>query len=662
MKKLGMAVKIGFGFGVVIVLLVVVSGVSWHGISDTADGFSRYRELARESNGAGNFQATMMQVRMNVMKFRDNGSDENVIGFHDVFNKAVTIAKEARTNAQDHESIKQIDMALDGLSHYKKGFTRIVEIHKKSDQIYSEVLAKTGSAMERGLTEIMRSANNDQISEVVYEASEVLRHILLGRLYCQKFLETSATADLDRVKDEFKKLFKRIDSLEGLLQDSKDREVNKEVLENARLYLAALTEISEIIFEANTIYTGTLAKIGAEVAAAAESSKITVQEAQDTLGLIVQKQSSGAIRFILIVSCLAIFAGIVFSILLTRSLTGPVQKVVKFVDAVAKGDFTTSLVIDQQDEMGKMSTALGRTVTELGGMIKEIITGVNTLSSSSTELAAISTQLSATSESAAERTNTVASASEELSVNVSSVSAAMEQSASNVSLIATAAEEMSATVNEIAQNTAKAKAISESAVTQSTDTSSKVTELGKAAEKIGKVTETITEISEQTNLLALNATIEAARAGEAGKGFAVVANEIKDLAKQTAAATVDIKNQINEMQETTDSSICDIQKISGVIMEINEVITSIATAVEQQSAATSEISRNVAQASGGIVEVNENTAQSVIAIQGVNKDINEINTGNDEIHSSSQNVNQSAHELSRLAESLDVLVRRFKVA
>ena len=385
------------------------------------------------------------------------------------------------------------------------------------------------------------------------------------------------------------------------------------------------------------------------------------QLAKNTAGE-AEKLADEARTLIIVLLAAALAITVAAAWLIVRSITGPVQKVVDFVSKVAKGDFTSHLVVDQRDEMGTMSTALNKTVADLGLMMKEIIAGVNTLSSSSTELAAISTQLSGNSENASERAAAVASSSEELSVNMSSVSAAMEQSASNVGMVATAAEEMSSTVSEIAESAAKAKAITEDAVAQSIQTTSKINILGKAAEKIGRVTEAITEISEQTNLLALNATIEAARAGEAGKGFAVVANEIKDLAKQTAAATVDIKNQIDEMQGTTQSTITDIQQISNVIKDINEVIVSIATAVEQQSSATSEISENVAQAAAGIAEVNENVAQSSIAIQTVNKDISEISDGNREINDSSRNVNDSAHELSKLAEQLDTLVRRFKVA
>lgn len=124
----------------------------------------------------------------------------------------------------------------------------------------------------------------------------------------------------------------------------------------------------------------------------------------------------------------------------------------------------------------------------------------------------------------------------------------MEEATTNINMIASAAEEMTATIAEIAQNSEKGNAIVGRAVSQAQVVSAKVGELGHAAQQIGKVTETITEISEQTNLLALNATIEAARAGEAGKGFAVVANEIKELAKQTALATEEIKSQISSIQ------------------------------------------------------------------------------------------------------------------
>ena len=185
-------------------------------------------------------------------------------------------------------------------------------------------------------------------------------------------------------------------------------------------------------------------------------------------------------------------------------------------------------------------------------------------------------------------------------------------------------------------------------------------ELGKAADQINKVTETITEISEQTNLLALNATIEAARAGEAGKGFAVVANEIKELAKQTAAATVDIKTKIPGVQEATGVTVKEINEIGEVITDVDKIVATIAAAVEEQTATTKEIAQNVHQASQGIAEVNENVAQSSTVSAEIASDIATVNSSANEMSQASGQVKVSAEELSGIADRLKEMMAKFK--
>ena len=366
-----------------------------------------------------------------------------------------------------------------------------------------------------------------------------------------------------------------------------------------------------------------------------------------------------------IVSITVLLAGLLlglgFGRMIVVGITNPVTKTMALAEAMARGDFSTRLDISQKDEIGDMSKSLNTMAEQLGLMITEIIGGVGTLSSSSTEMAAVSKQLSSSAGQTSDKSAMVASAAEEMSTNIQSVSAAMEQSTSNVQLVATATEEMTATVNEIGQNAEKTRSITEGAVKQSHLTSEKMSALGESAKKIGTVTETITEISEQTNLLALNATIEAARAGDAGKGFAVVANEIKELAKQTAAATIDIKHQIDEMQHTTTSTIGDIARISEVIEEINTMIIGIATAVVEQATATTEISTNISQAAQGITEVNENVAQSTVAVANINRDIADINQQSSEVGAGSRQVEINAQGLSALATQLAGLVQKFKV-
>lgn len=373
---------------------------------------------------------------------------------------------------------------------------------------------------------------------------------------------------------------------------------------------------------------------------------------------------SARIATTLIVTLLiiALVLSIILSIVIIRSITNPVGKASDMAKIMAKGDFTAKLDIDQKDEVGIMAHSLNSMSEQLSSMIRDILSGVNRLTASSQDLASVSQQLSSAARDTSDKANTVATATEEMSTNIQSVSAAMEQSSSNVSMVASSTEEMTSTINEIAQSAEKARSISEGAVKQSQVASKKMAILGESARKIGRVTETITEISEQTNLLALNATIEAARAGDAGKGFAVVANEIKELARQTAAATVDIKNQISEMQDTTSTTVADIEKISEVIVEINNVINGIATAVEEQSAASSEISSNISQASQGIAEVNENVAQSTIVIADITRDIAGINQQSNQVGESSNQVQLSAQGLSELAVQLDHLANRFKIS
>jgi len=168
-------------------------------------------------------------------------------------------------------------------------------------------------------------------------------------------------------------------------------------------------------------------------------------------------------------------------------------------------------------------------------------------------------------------------------------------------------------------------------------------------------------LQEEHNLLALNATIEAARAGEAGKGFAVVAQEIKDLAKQTAEATNKADEKLKLIQKMSMDSAKNVAGVSNFINEVNDIVYTIASAMEEQSVTTKEISNNVTQASQGIGEVNQNVAQSSIVVGEIAKDISDVNQSAGEMSNSSSQVNLSAEEMNKLARQLDEMVGKFKV-
>jgi len=352
----------------------------------------------------------------------------------------------------------------------------------------------------------------------------------------------------------------------------------------------------------------------------------------------------------------------VISIYLVQTgIVRPVRAVNNFIDRIAAGDLQGKLKGTTSDEIGDMVDKLSQMTGQLNQMIKDIYGASEKLTNSSGQLGASADEFSQNSEDTFNRTLSVSAAAEEMSMNMAAVATATEEAATNISLVSTATEEMTSTIQEIVNSTEKAQEITMAAVREAGSASERVDELGRAAIEIGKVTEAITEISEQTNLLALNATIEAARAGEAGKGFAVVANEIKELAKQTAGATGEIKNKINSIQESTEATVNQIQQITHVITEVNRIVSSIVTAVEEQSATTSEIATNINQASIGIQEVTENVAQVSMVSNDVAQDIVEVSHSADTISQGSSNVKRNAVELSQMAQQLKNLVAHFKI-
>jgi len=313
------------------------------------------------------------------------------------------------------------------------------------------------------------------------------------------------------------------------------------------------------------------------------------------------------------------------------------------------------------DELQELSSNFNNFILKLQHMFKEVVQGVVTISSATTELSAIAEQMSNGADNVSDQSNSVATAAEEMSVNMDSVAAATEQTTTNMNIVASAAEEMTATINDVNNNTEQASKVTAEAVEEAKSATTKVQQLGLAASEISKVTEVITEISGQTNLLALNATIEAARAGEAGKGFAVVANEIKELAKQTADATGQIKSQIEDIQNSTADTVTQIERITAVINNVNDTVATITGAVREQASATDEIASNVAQAAQGLAEVNENVAQSSAVSAQIAQDISMVSQASTEMSTSSSEVQKSAAELSETAEKLKDMVGGFKL-
>ena len=228
-------------------------------------------------------------------------------------------------------------------------------------------------------------------------------------------------------------------------------------------------------------------------------------------------------------------------------------------------------------------------------------------------------------------------------------SGAAEQVSANAQALAKAVDEFNTSIREISGNTSNAAMVAGLAVEAANRTNSTVTKLGESSAEIGNVIKVINSIAEQTNLLALNATIEAARAGEAGKGFAVVANEVKELAKQTSEATEDIIRKIAMIQDDTAQAVQAIGQVTGIIRQINESQNAIASAVEEQSAMTGEISRNISEVAAGSGEIARNIGLVANAADSTSR-------GTDETLRAAADIEQMAEDLLQLVGAVKAVV------
>jgi methyl-accepting chemotaxis protein len=366
---------------------------------------------------------------------------------------------------------------------------------------------------------------------------------------------------------------------------------------------------------------------GVDVLAAHEQG----QAATRSTSIASSARSTSSLVLVLVL--VLIGAALVLGWFLSRAIVAGLRTTVQALDRVAEGDLTQHLDVTGQDEVSQASAATNRMLERTATALRAIGANARTLAGSSERLSEVSQSLGASAE--------------ETSAQSGAASAAAEQVSANVQTVATAAEEMSSSIREIAGSANEAARVATTAVSVAESTNATVSKLGASSAEIGEVIKVITSIAEQTNLLALNATIEAARAGEAGKGFAVVANEVKELAKQTAEATENIAGKVTAIQTDAQAATEAIGEITTVISQINDIQTTIASAVEEQTATTNEIGRSVGEAARGASEIAGN-------VSGVAQAAQETAEG-------ASDTLRAASELARMADELTRLVSQFRL-
>ena len=644
MKAWKLKKQLALGFTLLLVLTFTVGLVGWSSLNNLFEGI----EIRQQANGGKQkLNATNEQVTLFIINSYDEGREEQTQAEEKASQLIAAIIEEVqgRLAVKDRLGQKEqqtLQSQLEEYKAYQACFTRITALEQTKIATIARIRDYFSGYDEMIATGTFCIEEMNLAQKVLGAGTEVYFERPTERRWQQ------VEANMATLKNEIAAWYTKIEASEEL------RKRHTEIA-------ARLTDIDT-----------TLQKFYAAVARQQEEKNL-MRQAEGKINAIAQQVIESAIKemtqtgkisktLISGAILLAVVLGIGLAWLTTRSIAGPLRQVTEGLKDVAEGegDLTKRLNIGYKNEVGQLAGWFDVFISKMNTMIQEIALNAGQLRESSSQLSDLSAQMSQGAGNMSSRSTTVAGAAEEMSATMGSVAAASEQAASNLHIVAAAAEQMTASVAEIAANSEKARSITEQAVGQATDASQRVNHLGNAAAAISKVTEVITEISDQTNLLALNATIEAARAGEAGKGFAVVANEIKELAGQTARATQDIKNKIDDIQQSTRLTVDEIGQISQVIGNVNDTVGIIATAVEEQSSTTREIADNIAQASQGIQDVNEKVAQSSLVSNDIAGNINQVNSDAGAITDSSSLVKINAEELAKLASDLNTVVSRFK--
>jgi len=664
--RISVRTRIYAGFSVVLVLLVAVGAIGVGSIRHALGTFESYSNSADDEIRILGIDRDVGNIRRNVLSFGTSGDQAVLSKVRDDIARLNKTLEEARADAEQPEVGVKIDQAKAAVKDYAASVEQLAQFRVRRDTALAHMVDVGGKAVD-GLAEVVTNAESDQEFRSAVLAGQAQSKLLNARINFYQFLLKGDPAAADAGA-------KKLEEVGQLLGELADHQSSGGRKDRTHAVQAMIADYTQAMGELKSASLDIAQMLSTTLPAQAETFGRVTGEANALQAKILADTMSGSQATLnssshsaLTLTVAAVLAGLGFAFFVARSIVVPVRSMTEIMGLLASGDKTVLVpALENQDEIGAMARAVQvfkenairverlqaeqeemkrraeadrravmlKMADDFEASVKHVVDAVS----------AAATQMQSSSQS-------MASVAEEASRQSTAVAAASEQAANNVQTVAAAAEELSSSIREISQQVSQASSVSSEAVTVADAANGVMHGLDEATARIGEVVNLINDIASQTNLLALNATIEAARAGDAGKGFAVVANEVKHLANQTGKATEEISDQIGAVQDSTGKAVIAIGQITNIISSISEINATIASAVEEQGAATQEIARNVDQAAAGTQEVSAN-------IVGVNQAASEAGKAANEVLAAAGELNRQAVQLSNEVDRFIATIRR----
>jgi methyl-accepting chemotaxis protein len=679
--RMNLGAKIGGGFGVVILISIIIGGVAMMSMKrggTTATILSR--EYVPEVTIANSIERSTFFM---LLKMQNYGYTDDETSLKEATTHIANVKEQIKAAAnhglissrlsklkEDAGKAEQSIVEYESLVGETVRFTKeLAQQRKAAEDAGSQYLtagyAFLSSQKEAMEGEIMASIEGDALQKRLNRISLATDIIDLGNRIVADAWKAQSKRDPKLLLEAiamFGKANEKLDALkkicdfEGDLKRIEECRAAALAYKSASIKLAETMEAREKIAQRQLVLADGVAEQAKHFASVGMEDVIRgAEDAAQTLSRASMVVGVGLVLGLLI--------SIIVAVIIKQGITRPIHSVVQMLKDIAQGegDLTKRLTIQSKDELGELAHWFNTFVAKLHGIMKNIRDNTGSLVTSAEELVTTSNQMASTAEKMSSRSGAVATAGALLSSNIETMAASSETISASTGSVSAAIEEMSSSITEVSKNCENESRIANQANVQVVQTSEIIDQLGRSANEIGKVVEVISSLADQTNLLALNATIEAARAGDSGKGFAVVANEVKELARQSAQATIQITAQIEQIQANTNSAVVAIGEIARVIEEVSNISSANAEAVEQQSGATDEIARAVSGVSMATHELADNVQESANGASKVSEDIQGVREASNQVAIGAKQTNTSAQSLTKVSTQLKSIVDQFKL-